>query len=31
MQKRFGNDYLTYKQHVPRWVPRLKPWEGDKE
>lgn len=24
--KRFGNDYLQYKQHVPRWMPRLRPW-----
>jgi protein-S-isoprenylcysteine O-methyltransferase Ste14 len=20
--KRFGSDYLTYKQNVPRWIPR---------
>jgi protein-S-isoprenylcysteine O-methyltransferase Ste14 len=26
--KRFGDDYLTYKQNVPRWVPRLRPWEA---
>lgn len=26
--KRFGDDYLLYKQNVPRWVPRMKPWEG---
>ena len=26
--KRFGDDYLTYKGHVPRWIPRLTPWEG---
>jgi protein-S-isoprenylcysteine O-methyltransferase Ste14 len=26
--KRFGNDYLAYKQNVPRWVPRLRPWEA---
>ena len=24
--KRFGEDYLTYKQNVPRWMPRLWPW-----
>ncbi len=24
--KRFGDDYLTYKRNVPRWVPRLTPW-----
>jgi protein-S-isoprenylcysteine O-methyltransferase Ste14 len=26
--KRFGDDYMTYKRNVPRWVPRLTPWEG---
>ena len=26
--KRFGADYLTYKQNVPRWIPRLWPWDG---
>jgi protein-S-isoprenylcysteine O-methyltransferase Ste14 len=26
--KRFGDEYLTYKRNVPRWVPRVKPWEG---
>lgn len=26
--KRFGDDYRLYKQNVPRWIPRLKPWEG---
>jgi protein-S-isoprenylcysteine O-methyltransferase Ste14 len=25
---RFGDDYVTYKRNVPRWVPRLTPWEG---
>ena len=25
--KRFGDDYQLYKQHVPRWLPRLTPWE----
>jgi protein-S-isoprenylcysteine O-methyltransferase Ste14 len=24
--KRFGSDYLTYTQNVPRWIPRLRPW-----
>jgi protein-S-isoprenylcysteine O-methyltransferase Ste14 len=24
--KRFGSDYLTYKQNVPRWIPRLRGW-----
>lgn len=25
--KRFGRDYAEYAQHVPRWVPRVRPWE----
>ena len=25
--KRFGSDYLTYQQNVPRWIPRLRPSE----
>ncbi len=24
--KRFGSDYLTYRQNVPRWIPRLRGW-----
>ena len=26
--KRFGEDYVNYKRNVPRWIPRLTPWEG---
>ncbi len=26
---RFGQDYLRYKTHVPRWIPRMTPWEPD--
>jgi protein-S-isoprenylcysteine O-methyltransferase Ste14 len=26
--KRFGGDYQAYKRNVPRWIPRLRPWEG---
>jgi protein-S-isoprenylcysteine O-methyltransferase Ste14 len=26
---RFGDDYMTYKRNVPRWIPRLTPWEGE--
>jgi protein-S-isoprenylcysteine O-methyltransferase Ste14 len=26
MAKRFGQKYLEYKKHVPRWIPRLRPW-----
>ena len=25
--KRFGEDYIAYKKNVPRWIPRLTPWE----
>jgi protein-S-isoprenylcysteine O-methyltransferase Ste14 len=25
--KRFGEDYLRYRDHVPRWIPRPTPWE----
>ena len=27
--KRFGDDYLTYKRNVSRWVPRWTPWDGE--
>ena len=27
--KRFGDEYLTYKRNVPRWIPRLTPWDGE--
>ena len=27
--RRFGEDYLTYRRNVPRWVPRRTPWEAD--
>ncbi len=33
LEKRFGDDYLKYKAHVPRWIPRLRVWkdsEGDR-
>jgi protein-S-isoprenylcysteine O-methyltransferase Ste14 len=26
--RRFGDEYLTYKQNVPRWVPRWTAWRG---
>lgn len=27
MERRFGDDYRRYKQHVPRWIPRRRPWD----
>jgi len=24
--RRFGEEYLRYRENVPRWLPRLKPW-----
>jgi protein-S-isoprenylcysteine O-methyltransferase Ste14 len=27
LRRRFGDDYDTYSAHVPRWVPRLRPWQ----
>ncbi|THU40883.1 isoprenylcysteine carboxylmethyltransferase family protein [Niastella caeni] len=26
MMQRFGSDYLKYKKHVPRWIPRFTPF-----
>lgn len=28
LERRFGESYSIYKQNVPRWVPRLRPWSG---
>lgn len=28
LESRFGEAYRTYKAHVPRWIPRLRPWIG---
>jgi protein-S-isoprenylcysteine O-methyltransferase Ste14 len=28
LQRRFGESYLRYCEHVPRVVPRLSPWKG---
>jgi protein-S-isoprenylcysteine O-methyltransferase Ste14 len=27
LEKRFGAEYVVYKKNVPRWIPRLKPWQ----
>jgi protein-S-isoprenylcysteine O-methyltransferase Ste14 len=29
LSRRFGQHYAMYKAHVPRWVPRLQPWDGE--
>lgn len=28
LQRSFGAEYATFRANVPRWVPRLTPWEG---
>jgi protein-S-isoprenylcysteine O-methyltransferase Ste14 len=27
LRRRFGDDYEAYSANVPRWLPRLRPWE----
>jgi protein-S-isoprenylcysteine O-methyltransferase Ste14 len=29
--RRFGNEYIRYKDNVPRWIPKLSPWKNDSE
>jgi protein-S-isoprenylcysteine O-methyltransferase Ste14 len=31
LERRFGDAYRNYKAHVPRWVPRLSPWNAPPE
>jgi protein-S-isoprenylcysteine O-methyltransferase Ste14 len=28
LTRRYGEEYLRFKTHVPRWLPRLTPWNG---
>ncbi|MGH3313333.1 MAG: methyltransferase family protein [Streptomyces sp.] len=28
LERRFGQDYVTYKHHVRRWLPRFRPWHA---
>jgi protein-S-isoprenylcysteine O-methyltransferase Ste14 len=28
LKRRFGEDYVEYCRHVPRLIPRLKPWSS---
>ncbi|MDR0418000.1 MAG: isoprenylcysteine carboxylmethyltransferase family protein [Puniceicoccales bacterium] len=30
LEKRFGDDYRIYKYNVPRWIPRLTSWRGNR-
>ncbi len=30
LAKRFGEEYVEYRDNVPMWLPRIKPWEGRK-
>ncbi len=27
LEQRFGDSYRRYKANVPRWIPRLQPWD----
>jgi len=29
LEKRFEEEYLAYKENVPRWIPRLTPWNSE--
>jgi protein-S-isoprenylcysteine O-methyltransferase Ste14 len=31
LEERFGAEYAEYKQHVPRWIPRARPWHASWE
>ena len=31
LEKRFGREYVEYKRNVPRWIPRLTPWNPQDE
>ena len=31
LMKRFGEPYRQYRRNVPRWLPRLTPWEPQRE
>jgi protein-S-isoprenylcysteine O-methyltransferase Ste14 len=29
LRRRFGDEFDEYRTHVPRWIPRLRPWDRD--
>jgi protein-S-isoprenylcysteine O-methyltransferase Ste14 len=31
LTRRYAEQYAAYKRNVPRWLPRLTPWQGDAE
>lgn len=31
LERRFGAEYIDYKRNVPRWIPRLRPYQGHRE
>lgn len=31
LEKRFGEPYRRYKENVPRWIPRFRPWNASPE
>ena len=28
LRRQFGDEYVTFRKNVPRWLPRLSPWKG---
>lgn len=26
LKRRFGDEYVKYQRHVPRWIPQVRPW-----
>ena len=30
LEKKFGGKYKEYKTNVPKWIPRRKPWQPEK-
>ena len=31
LERRFGAAYVEYRRHVPRLIPRLRPWDSDSD
>jgi protein-S-isoprenylcysteine O-methyltransferase Ste14 len=29
LARKFGAEYQAYREHVPRWLPRITPWRPD--